>query len=434
MTEKRTALHVKILIGLTLGAILGFALPRLFGGAQPVVRTFIQYAAAPIGDIFLALLLMIVVPLVVSALVMGMQELTRARHFGKVGVLSLLLTVFLSLIACSIAFTGVNLAKPGAGIPSWKRTLDSKQYSLTPATATSKPAEEPQDAPVLGLIPKNPFAEMVRALNGGLLPLMVFAILFGAALAGLPDDKAKPLRDLFESVFETSQRVVGFTMRLAPYAVFCLVFRSVYEMGPTLLWAVARYFFLVVVLLALHQFGVYGLFVRFIARRDPFAFFRQMRLVMLTAFVTSSSNATLPTALRAADDDVGLRREISSFVLTIGATANQNGTAIFEGVAILFLAQLFGRDLSFAEQTRVFGLTFVAGIGTAGVPSASLPFIVAVLASIGLPAPAIGVILGVDRLLDMSRTVLNVTGDMVIACCIERLVPGPAAIPEAAFE
>jgi DAACS family dicarboxylate/amino acid:cation (Na+ or H+) symporter len=186
-------------------------------------------------------------------------------------------------------------------------------------------------------------------------------------------------------------------------------------------------------LLALHLFGVYSLVLALVAKRNPLIFFRQMRTTMLTAFATSSSNATLPTALRAADEEVGLRKDVSSFVLTVGATANQNGTALYEGVTILFLAQLFGKDLSMAEQIRVLLLTVVASIGTAGIPSASLPFIATVLISIGLPPEAMGLILGIDRILDMSRTVLNVTGDMTIAACVDRLSGGPVALPEEAY-
>lgn len=443
MKDRRLPLHAKILIGLISGAVLGLLAGYtlkgesfLLFGTTIDLAWFLGNVAKPVGDVFLGLLFMIVVPLVFSALVMGMQELGQAKKFGRVGGLSLALTVVLSLIACTIALVGVNLIKPGSAIPPDQRQVLLGKYEdkdkAEKALETAKKGVE--DPPILGIIPKNPFKEMARALDGGLLPLMFFALVFGAALAGVEEEKAKPLRDFFESLFETSQRVIGFAMRIAPYAVFFLVFRSMAEMGVDLLRPLAVYVLTVLGLLGLHLFGVYSLAIRLIARRSPVQFFRQMRTTMLTAFATSSSNATLPTALRAAEEEVGLRKDVSSFVLTVGATANQNGTALYEGVTILFLAQLFGRDLSFAQQAHVLLLTVVASVGTAGIPSASLPFIATVLVAIGLPPEAMGLILGVDRILDMSRTVLNVTGDMTIAACVDRLAGGPVPLPEEAYE
>ena len=437
MSEPRIPLHVKILVGLVLGGISGYLARTFLSTSNPdALKVFIDTVAKPAGDIFLALLFMIVVPLVFSALVMGMQELGQARRFGRVGGLSLALTVVLSLIACSIALIGVNVIKPGYAIaPAQREALiakyEDKEKAEKSLEAAKKVAEDP---PILGIIPKNPFKEMGRALEGGLLPLMFFALVFGAALAGVEEEKARPLRDFFASLFETSQRVIGFAMAIAPVAVFFLVFRSIAELGTDLLSALFVYVLTVLGLLSLHLFGVYSLFLRVVARRNPLEFFRQMRTTMLTAFATSSSNATLPTALRAAEEEVGLQKDVSSFVLTVGATANQNGTALYEGVTILFLAQLFGRDLGIEEQIRVLGLTVVASIGTAGIPSASLPFIATVLVSLRLPAESIGLILGIDRILDMSRTVLNVTGDMTIAACVDRLAKGPQALPDTAYE
>ena len=431
MKEKGIPLHVKIVVGLLAGGVLGLVARATLGGDSPLLKTFIDSLAKPVGDVFLALLFMIVVPLIFSALVMGMQELGQAKKFGKVGGLSLLLTVGLSLVACTIALVGVNLVKPGNAIPPAQRqALIAKYENKDKGAAALETAKKaPDDPPVLGIIPKNPFKEMTRALEGGLLPLMFFALVFGLALAGVPDDKAKPLRDFFESLFEVSQRVIGYAMAIAPVAVFFLVFKSMAELGTDILGALGVYVLTVLGLLALHLFGVYSLVLAVVARRNPLRFFREMRTTMLTAFATSSSNATLPTALYAAEHEVGLSKTVSNFVLTVGATANQNGTALYEGVTILFLAQLFGKDLNTAEQIRVLGLTVVASIGTAGIPSASLPFIATVLVSVGVPAEAIGLILGIDRILDMSRTVLNVTGDMTIAACVDRLATEPEGLP-----
>ncbi|CAN5710304.1 dicarboxylate/amino acid:cation symporter [soil metagenome] len=416
-------LHTKILVGLLLGAVGGLSARALLGPDSPLLKGILDNAAKPVGDVFLAFLFMIVVPLIFSALVMGMQELGEARRFGRVGGLSLLFTLVFSLIACVLAIAGSNLVRPGANIaPAERERLIARYTNNEEAKKQLERASKPvDDPPVLGFIPKNPFKEINRALEGGLLPLMFFALVFGAALATLPAEQAAPLRSFFESLFATSQRVIDFAMRMAPVAVFFLVFRSMAELGWELLRAVGVYAALVIALLAIHLFGTYSLAIRFIAKRSPVEFFRNIRVVMLTAFATSSSNATLPVALETADQELNLPKDIGSFVLTVGATANQNGTALYEGVTVLFLAQLFGKDLSTAQQVQVLLLTVVASIGTAGIPSASLPFIAVVLSQLGVPAALIGIILGIDRILDMSRTVLNVTGDMTIATCVSAL-------------
>lgn len=414
----RMAGHTRILLGLGLGVVAGVIARAVLPADR--LKWTVENIATPVGNVFLALLFMIVVPLIFSALVMGMQELGEARRFGRVGGLALGFTLALSAIACTIALVGVNVVRPGDAIgPTQKAALLAKYSDKKKADeAIEKAKKGLEDPPVLGFIPRNPFKEINRALDGGLLPVMFFALVFGAALAGLRGAEGDPLRAFFASLFAVSQRIIGFAMALAPYAVFALVFRSVAELGLDLLGAVAGYFFLVLGLLALHLFVVYGVFLKVFARRNPLEFFRQIRVVMLTAFATSSSNATLPTALVVSERDAKIPPTVGNFVLTVGATANQNGTALYEGVTILFLAQLFGKQLNLGEQMQVLGLTIVASIGTAGIPAASLPFIATVLATLGIPAESIGIILGIDRLLDMSRTVLNVAGDLTIAACV----------------
>jgi len=209
-------------------------------------------------------------------------------------------------------------------------------------------------------------------------------------------------------------------MKLAPYAVACLLFSNTARFGLDLLAALGWFVITVLAGLALHMFGVYSLSVYFLSRISPLEFFRRVKTVMLTAFSTSSSNATLPTALRVSEENLGVPREINSFVLTVGATANQNGTALYEGVTVLFLAQLAGIDLTLGQQIMVAYLAIIGGIGTAGVPSGSIPFIVLVLATIGVNPALIAIILGVDRILDMCRTTLNVTGDITAATYVAR--------------
>jgi DAACS family dicarboxylate/amino acid:cation (Na+ or H+) symporter len=253
-----------------------------------------------------------------------------------------------------------------------------------------------------------------------MLQLMFFSLLGGVALTLVPSKTAEPLLKVLEAVYAVSGKIVDMMMQWAPYAVACLLFTNVARFGVDLLGALSWFVFTVLLGLALQMFGVYSLSVAILSRISPLEFFRRVKTVMLTAFSTSSSNATLPTALRVSEANLGVPREINSFVLTVGATANQNGTALYEGVTVLFLAQLAGVDLSLSQQIMVVYLAILGGIGTAGVPSGSIPFIVLVLATVNVNPALIAIILGVDRLLDMCRTTLNVVGDLTVATYVAR--------------
>jgi DAACS family dicarboxylate/amino acid:cation (Na+ or H+) symporter len=268
----------------------------------------------------------------------------------------------------------------------------------------------------------------VRAFDGEMLGVMFFAVLLGVALVTTPRERTSGLISALEGLYAVSLRIIDLAMSLAPYGVFALVFSLTARLGGDLLVSLGRYVGVVLLGLALQQFGVYSLLLRYLIGVSPRVFFARISEVMTTAFSTSSSAATLPTALRVAEQRLGIPREINSFVLTVGATANQNGTALFEGVTVLFLAQLFGVELGLAQQATVVLLSILAGVGTAGVPGGSLPLIVVVLQSVGVPGEGIAVILGVDRLLDMCRTVLNVTGDVTAALFVTR-IEGKLALP-----
>lgn len=423
---KRLPLHTKILLGLIAGAVAGGIAQAVLGAKNESLVAFNDNIAKPGGSVFLNLIFMVVVPLLFSALVLGVGELGDATKVGKVGLLSLLMTVVLSGTAVLIGLGAVNLVRPGDRIPQVQRADLIKQYASKAQgdKAVDAAKKPPEDPPLLGFIPKNPFKEINRAMDGGLLPMMFFALMFGIALSAIEAEKALPLKLFFESLFAVSQKIIGYAMKVAPFGVFFLIFQTASTQGIQLFQAIALYIVVVLGALALHQFGTYSLALKFIARRSPVEFFRSMKTVMVTAFATSSSNATLPTAMKSAEEDLGLPRNISSFVLTVGATANQNGTALFEGITIVFLAQLFGVDLSLGQQFTVMGLAILAGVGTAGVPGGAWPMIATVLVQFGVPAEAIGIVYGVDRLLDMCRTVLNVTGDMTIAACVTRLAGG----------
>lgn len=425
MSEARRGmpLHTKILISLLLGAVVGGIAQLTLGTKNEGLKWFVDNVATPGGNIFLYLLFMMVVPLLFSALILGVGDLGDAAKVGKVGLLSLAMTIILSGTAVVIGVVGVNLVQPGKIISQENRSELVAQFSDKAAADKNLEAAKkaPDDPPVLGFIPKNPFKEINRALEGGLLPFMFFALFFGVALAAIEPEKAAPVRAFFEGIFAASQKVIEYAMRYGPIGVFFLVFKTTATLGFELFGALGVYVLLVLAALALHQFGTYSLVLQFIAKRNPLQFFKQMRSTMMFAFATSSSNATLPTALKAAEDEVGLPKDISSFVLTVGATANQNGTALFEGITIIFLAQMFGVDLTLAQQFTVMGLAIVAGVGTAGIPGGAWPMIATILVMFKVPAEAIGIVIGIDRILDMSRTVLNVTGDMTIAACVARL-------------
>lgn len=419
-----TAVLVALVAGLLAGVAVEMFLPA--NVASGLVDNFTR----PVGDMWLAGIFMIVVPLLVSALILGVSDIGDVARVGRIGLRALLMTVLLSGLAVVLGIFAVNAIQPGKGINPEQRESIIKEYQ-TDAEKRGKVAEAPtQDPPVLGLIPRNPLLEATRALQGGLLPLMVFAVVFGLGMAMCPTEQVAGLRAFFDGLFAVSQKVIEMVMLLAPLGVFCLVFTTGAKLGWEVFLVVGKYALLVLAVLAIHLFGVYSLVLAWVAKRNPVQFFRQMRTVMLTAFATSSSNATLPTALRSATEDVGLPKDVSSFVLTVGATANQNGTALFEGITILFFCQLFGIDLNVGQQLGVMGVCILAGVGTAGVPGGAWPVIASVLAGLGVPANSIGLVLGIDRILDMSRTVLNVTGDMTIAACVAQMEGRGQETPE----
>ena len=262
------------------------------------------------------------------------------------------------------------------------------------------------------IVPDNPLR---AASQGEMLAVMFFSLMVGIGIALSPPEKVAPLVKVLEGLYEVVMRLIELVMRLAPYGVAALLFTLTARFGLSILKPLLGYMGVVLAGLGIHLFVTYSLLVRYLGGMQPGFFFRQISEVMMTAFSTSSSNATLPTALRVTQENLGVPRDIASFVLTLGSTANQNGTALFEGVTILFLAQFYGVHLSLGSQALVVLVSVLAGIGTAGVPGGSLPLMVPILQSVGVPGEGIGIILGVDRLLDMSRTVLNVTGDITAA-------------------
>jgi DAACS family dicarboxylate/amino acid:cation (Na+ or H+) symporter len=347
------------------------------------------------------------------------------RRLGRVGLKTLAYTVVLSAISVVIGVTLANVMRPGEHLSAEQRASLSARYQDQTSREVAQAHEtKPLRDALLDLIPKNLLREMVGAVDGsspggGMLAVMFFALIFGIALTLAPE-RTQPLIAVLEGIYDVVMVIVGMAMRLAPLAVAALVFGLAARLGGDILKTLGWYVLTVMTGLALHFFGVYSLLLGLVARMNPLRFFGRVSDAIMTAFGTSSSNATLPVSLRVTEENLGVRREIGSFVLTVGSTANQNGTALYEGVTVLFLAQVFGADLALADQIKVAVMCVLAGIGTAGVPGGSLPLVVVVLQSVGVPAEYIGIILGVDRLLDMCRTTLNVTGDIAVAACVDR--------------
>ncbi|MGH9880407.1 MAG: dicarboxylate/amino acid:cation symporter [Pyrinomonadaceae bacterium] len=422
---KGMALHSRILIGLAVGVIAGISVNYTFGGSHPRVVWVIDNITQPIGELFLRLLLMIVVPLVFSSLVVGVAGIGDIRKLGRVGLKSFGYCLVLSAISVVIGLTLANTIRPGKRIDPNTAVALQERYA-TDATKTVEEANKassatpkPLMAVVQTIVPRNPIAA-VASENPNMLHLMFFALVIGIAITLIPVSVTAPLLRVLDGLFQITAKIIEIIMKFAPYAVACLLFNNTARFGLDLLQALGWFVMTVLLGLALHMFGVYSLSVYFLSRINPLEFFRRIKTVILTAFSTSSSNATLPTALRISEENLGVPQEINSFVLTVGATANQNGTALYEGVTVLFLAQLAGVDLSLGQQLMVVYLAILGGIGTAGVPSGSIPFIIGVLVTIGVNPALIAIILGVDRILDMCRTTLNVTGDITAATYVAR--------------
>ncbi|MGI9107895.1 MAG: dicarboxylate/amino acid:cation symporter [Pyrinomonadaceae bacterium] len=422
---KGMPLHTRILIGLLVGVVAGVAANRLWGGDHPRIVWTISNITEPIGTLFLRLLLMVVIPLVFSSLVVGVAGIGDIRRLGRVGLKSFAYTLIISAISVVIGLTLANTIRPGEridaatkaglearyGTDASKRVADATKAGGTPDSALMQVVKT--------VVPSNPVAA-VASETPNMLHLMFFAVILGVAATLIPTNVTAPLLQALQALFEISAKIIDLIMKIAPFAVACLLFNNTARFGLDLLQALGWFVLTVLGGLALHMFGVYSLSVYFLSGINPLEFFRRIKTVLLTALSTSSSNATLPTALRVSEENLGVPREINSFVLTVGATANQNGTALYEGVTVLFLAQLAGIDLTLAQQLGIAYFAILGGIGTAGVPSGSIPFIIVMLVTYGINPALIAIILGVDRILDMCRTTLNVAGDITAATYVAR--------------
>jgi DAACS family dicarboxylate/amino acid:cation (Na+ or H+) symporter len=451
-------LHTKILIGLVIGVTLGL-IANYAGRCEPEylydpngnekVDTFseafwsdfdyatqkrdndglrgwlegLAYWAQPVGTVFLRLMFMVVVPMVFAALTLAVVEIGDVRKLGRMGLKTLFFTGILSTAAVLIGIGLVNGFKPGHSLDKAQRDKLLAQYKTDASKNVEKAKEaKPVRDTLVNLLPENPLQEMVGAVDGsskgnGMLAVMVFSLICGIAITSRPDDCATFVEWL-RGLYAISMSVISFAMKLAPLGAGCLVFALTAQLGIGILQTLLAFVITAFLGLALQLFVVYSIVVLVFARRSPWTFFKDVSEAMLVAFGTSSSSATLPTAIEVAREKLKLPSRVSNFVLTVGATGNQNGTALYEGVVVLFLAQVMGVELTASQQFTVVLMAILAGVGTAGVPGGSLPLIIVVMQSVGVDGAAIGIILGVDRILDMCRTVVNVTGDLAIATCV----------------
>ncbi|ANB16659.1 dicarboxylate/amino acid:cation symporter [Dokdonella koreensis] len=411
------SLHLRLLLGFLIGLATGLVVHVGAGADSGWLQVLTTYVTQPVGQIFLRLLFMLVIPLIFSALVLGVAEMGDIRSLGRIGGRTLVYTVVVSTIAVVIGLVLVNLFRPGDGIdPQVAQSLISDAAERAGTIVASS-----QQAGGIGMIVQIVPDNVIRAAAANdIIAVMFFALIFGIGLVATDTPGTARVKEFFQGVFDISMTLIHGVIRLAPYAVACLVFNLAAQFGWDLLVKLAGYVGVALLAMAIHFFVVYSIAVRWFGGMSPLAFFRGSQEAIVMAFTSSSSNATLPTALKVAEEELKLPPRVSRFVLTIGATANQNGTALFEGVTVLFLAQFFGVELSLLQQLTVMFVCILGGIGTAGIPSGSLPVIAMICGMVGVPPEGIGLILGVDRLLDMSRTVLNVTGDLAAAVVVSR--------------
>jgi Na+/H+-dicarboxylate symporter len=421
-------LHTKMLIGFVVGITAGLA-ANLFAADAGWLDALVTYVADPIGQLFLRLLFMLVIPLVFSALVLGVVEIGDPRSLGRIGVKTLLFVLTITTLAALIGLVVVNIMQPGQGLPP-ELGQEILAGSAQRAGEIAARREFSGIDIVLNIVPRNPIA---AAAGGDLIAVMFFALMFGIAATVLRSPGTTSFVGAVQGVYDICLILIGWIIRLAPYAVAALLFSITAKLGLDVLRQLAMYVATVVIALSIHFFVVFPLLVKFVGGMSPWQFFRRAEPAILTAFSTSSSSATLPTTLKVAEERLGVPRRVGRFVCTLGATANMNGTALFEGVTVLFLAQFFGVELAFGQQLLILVLCMLGAIGAAGVPGGSLPVIAMILAMFGIPPEGIGIILGVDRFLDMCRTTVNVTGDLVGAVVVARGEPLDIDEPAAAL-
>lgn len=424
MASAASVPHTRIVVGLVAGAAVGCGVNLLIENgsvARESVVWFVKNVTKPVGDVFLNLLFLPIVPLVFASLVLGVTRLGGSANVGRVGAKTVGYFLVTTACAAAIGLTLVNVIRPGDYARDQKDGLMA-QFGGEAAEKISN-AKKKEFGPqwFVDIVPANPLKAMA---DKEMLAIIFTGLLVGFAVTRLDPHHAHAVTQLLEAVNLVAERVIRWAMALAPVAVFCLIFSTTALFGYKLLIALGAFVLTVLGGLALHQFGVLPVLVKAFGGMNPLDFFRKSQGTILTAFSTSSSSATLPVAIRCAEDELGVPKEVSNFVLPLSASMNHNGTALFESVTVLFLIQVFGRSLGVEEQLVVLLLCILTATGMAGVPGGSLPLIGLILVQFEVPAGAIAIVLGVDRLLDMCRTAVNVTADLTTAVYVARSEAG----------
>jgi DAACS family dicarboxylate/amino acid:cation (Na+ or H+) symporter len=408
------------LIALVAGAILGVLVNVLTHSMGAASREWldraIRYVMEPVGQIFLRMLFMTVIPLVFASLALGVAQLGGRGNLGRIGLKTMAFFVTTMAFAVVLGLVLVNTIKPGAGLSEETRDALQSRYGQEATSRTSKLNNFGVQT-FVNIVPKNPLQAMVEM---DMLAVIFAALMTGLGITQLPSQQADLLRRFLEAVNELMIVMIGWAMKLAPFGVFALIFAVTSRFGFDVMKTLGWYVAVVLSGLAIQMFVVMPILMITLGRVSPLKLFKKARAAIITAFSTSSSNATLPTSIRVAEQELGVPPSIAGFVLPLGATMNMNGTALFEGVTVMFLAQVFGVDLKLTDQLIVVVLSVLTSTGAAGVPGGSLPLLAMVLSTVQVPAEGIALILGVDRILDMCRTTLNSFADIVAAVCVAR--------------
>ncbi|TNE68868.1 dicarboxylate/amino acid:cation symporter [bacterium] len=389
-------LYTKIFIGLVAGIVFG-----LIAGEYALYVEFL-------GTIFIRLITMVVVPLVMASLILGTASLGNIKQLGRIGLKTFLYYTITTAIAISIGLTLANILKPGAGIDDTAKKALMENYEGVAKEKVMSAKDTSVVDMLVRIIPTNPFASMA---SNDMLGLIFFSLSLGVALTYLPPEKTRGFINGIQTLNDAVVELVHLVMKFAPIGVFGLMSVVVAKFGVDILYTLIQYSLVVFIGLALHIIITYSASVKFLGKRNPISFLKDMREVMILAFSTSSSNATLPVNMDNCTEKFGVSPKISSFVLPLGATINMDGTALYQGVAAVFIAQVYGIDLTLTDQLMIILTATMASVGAAGIPGAGLITLTVILQTIGIPVEGIALILGVDRILDMCRTVVNVTGD-----------------------
>ena len=439
MSTVSSSLATRILWGLIIGIVaavitlgIGEFHPGTLKGAQRVSSAVLD----PFGQIFLRMLFFVVIPLVFASLASGVAQLGRLDRLGPLAWRTFALFAANMLIGVAIGLLMMNLLQPGHHLAPAAKELLMQEYG----GSAQQTVERSQAQPGMTLatlvdmfMPRNLLGAFVgnsRNALGDVLPLIVFAILVGAAATQLDEEKRLKLQTALDLISDVMTRIVGFALKLAPYAVPAMIYGVIVKVGPDILLTLSVFVLGCAVALALQLFGTMSMWLRLLTARKPLEYFRQIRPLLVTAFSTSSSSASLPASLALARDELKLAPSTAGFVLPLGATMNMSGTALFEGCVVLFVAQTFGVELSLSQQFVLMLLSVLSAVAVAGIPGGSLPLIAGLLATFGVPPEGIGIVLGVDRILDMLRTTVNVGSDIVSATVVDAQVRKGVPTPD----